>query len=75
MAFVGAFVGPQGVLFTLFAASVTGAITGIALIPLRGGSMKSELPFGCFLAPAAVAALLVGRRVFEAYYGLLVPGP
>ncbi len=75
MAFVGAFVGPQGVLFTLFAASVVGAAVGIVLIPLRGGSMKSELPFGCFLAPAAVAALVIGRRAVEAYYGLLVPGP
>lgn len=75
MAFVGAFVGPQGVLFTLFAASITGALTGMALIPLRGGSMKSELPFGCFLAPAAVGALLVGRRAFEVYYGLMIPGP
>jgi leader peptidase (prepilin peptidase)/N-methyltransferase len=75
MAFVGAWAGPEGVLFTLFAGSVVGAVVGLASIPLRGGSMKSELPFGCFLAPAAVAALLVGKRALEAYYGLLIPGP
>lgn len=75
MAFVGAWTGPEGVLFTLFAGSVVGAVVGLASIPLRGGSMKSELPFGCFLAPAAVAALLVGKRALEAYYGLLMPGP
>jgi len=75
MAFVGAWLGPQGVLFTLFAGSVVGAVVGIALIPLRGGTMRSELPFGCFLAPAAIAALLIGRRALEAYYGVLMPGP
>lgn len=75
MAFVGAWVGPQGVLFTIFAGSVVGAVVGIAAIPLRGGSMRSELPFGCFLAPAAVAALLVGRQALAAYYGLVVPSP
>lgn len=75
MAFVGAWTGPEGVLFTLFAGSVVGAVVGLVSIPLRGGSMKSELPFGCFLAPAAVAALLIGKRALEAYYGLLIPGP
>lgn len=75
MAFVGAFVGPQGVLFTIFAASLVGAVVGVALIPLRGGSMRDTLPFGCFLAPAAMAALLWGRQAVEVYYGLLVRGP
>ena len=73
MAMVGAFAGPAGVLFTLFAASIAGALVGIALIPLRGRSMKDTLPFGCFLAPAALAALLWGRRALEAYLSLVRP--
>jgi leader peptidase (prepilin peptidase)/N-methyltransferase len=73
MAMVGAFSGPAGVLFTLFAASIAGAVVGIALIPLRGRSMKDTLPFGCFLAPAALAALLWGRRALEAYLSLVRP--
>ena len=47
----------------------------MALIPLRGRSMQDTLPFGCFLAPAAVAALLVGRRAIEAYLGWALAGP
>lgn len=73
MGMVGAFTGPTGVLFTLFAASIVGAVVGIALVPLRGRTMKDTLPFGCFLAPAALAALLWGRRALEAYLSLVRP--
>jgi leader peptidase (prepilin peptidase)/N-methyltransferase len=75
MAMVGAFTGPFGVLLTIFAASLVGAAVGILLIPLRGGSLRDTLPFGCFLAPAAVGALLFGRRVAEAYMSVLLPPP
>jgi len=33
------------------------------------------LPFGCFLAPAALTALLFGQRMVEAYLAVLLPGP
>ena len=72
---VGAFTGPAGVAVTLFAASVVGAATGLALIPLRGKTLQNALPFGCFLAPAALAALLWGRHAVVAYLGLLRLGP
>lgn len=75
MAMVGAFAGPFGVLLTIFAGSLVGAVVGILLIPLRGGSLQDTLPFGCFLAPAALAALLVGQRVAAAYLSMLLPGP
>lgn len=74
MGMVGAFTGPFGVLLTIFAASVIGAVVGVALIPLRGRSMQDTLPFGCFLAPAALAALFFGQRVAEAYLKILIPG-
>jgi len=70
MAMVGAFTGPAGVMFTIFAASLAGAVVGLALIPLRGGSMQDKLPFGCFLAPAALAALFVARAALAAYAGM-----
>jgi leader peptidase (prepilin peptidase)/N-methyltransferase len=71
MAMVGAFAGPTGVLFTIFAASIGGALVGIALIPLRGRSLQDKLPFGCFLAPAALAGLFFGQRVVGAYIDML----
>jgi leader peptidase (prepilin peptidase)/N-methyltransferase len=75
MALVGAFAGPAGVAVTLFVASVVGATVGLALIPLKKKSLQNALPFGCFLAPAALAALLWGRRAIESYLGLLHVGP
>jgi leader peptidase (prepilin peptidase)/N-methyltransferase len=74
MAMVGAFAGPFGVLLTIFAGSVVGALFGVALIPLRGRSLQDTLPFGCFLAPAALFALIAGRWVAAAYLGVLFPG-
>jgi leader peptidase (prepilin peptidase)/N-methyltransferase len=74
MGMVGAFTGPFGVLFTIFAASAVGAVVGVLLIPLRGRSLQDSLPFGCFLAPASMAAMLAGRQVGEAYLRLLIPG-
>jgi leader peptidase (prepilin peptidase)/N-methyltransferase len=74
MAFVGAAAGPQGVLFTIFGGSVAGAVVGLGLMTVQGRDMKSTLPFGCFLAPAAMAALLFGRQVIVWYLGLVVPG-
>ena len=73
MAMVGAFTGPFGVLITIFAASLIGALVGIVLIPLRGRSLQDTLPFGCFLAPAAMASLVAGQRVAAAYLRVLVP--
>ena len=73
MAFVGTFVGPLGVAFTIFAASLVGAVVGVALIPLRGGSMKDALLFGCFLAPAALLAMVYGLRIVDWYMRLVLP--
>ena len=73
MAMVGAFTGPSGVLFTIFGASLVGAVVGVALIPLRGRSLQDTLPFGCFLAPSALVALLVGRRAVETYFNIVLP--
>ena len=75
MALVGAFSGPSGVAVTLFAASIVGAAIGLALIPLKGKSLQNALPFGCFLAPASLFALLWGRLAVSAYLGLVHLGP
>jgi leader peptidase (prepilin peptidase)/N-methyltransferase len=72
MAMVGAFTGPLGVLFTIFAASVVGAVVGLLLIPLGGRSLQDKLPFGCFLAPAALGALLFGPQAVRAYLDFLM---
>ena len=67
MLFVGAFLGWQLTLLTIFVASLLGSIVGVSLIALRGGNMKMEIPFGVFLGPASLVSLFVGQS-FIAWY-------
>ena len=63
----GAFLGWQLVLFTLMVASLVGSIVGGLMIVTKKGSLKYALPFGTFLAVAALIAAVVGDR-FVAWY-------
>jgi len=71
LALVGAFLGWQGVLTTLFLAALTGSAVGLIL--LMGGrvGLRSKLPFGLFLALGAILSLFVGDLLFARYGNLL----
>lgn len=70
-AMFGVVLGWQLTLLTLFVASLAGSLWGGALM-LRGrGGMKSELPFGTLLAPAAMIVFLWGHGWLGAYVRLL----
>jgi leader peptidase (prepilin peptidase)/N-methyltransferase len=71
LAMIGALVGWQGVLFTIFFSSLSGTLIGLALILPAGRSMKSRLPFGPFLAAGAIAYILFGSDVIHWYWGIL----
>ena len=70
LAMVGAFLGVQGTAVTFVIASYLGGLTGIALIVSRRGGMMSKVPFGTFLAVAALIASLYGERMVSWYVGL-----
>ncbi len=70
LAMVGAFLGWQGVIATLLLASLAGSVVGVGQI-LRGRmGLRSKLPFGVFLALAAVVTLLYGRELMAGYLEL-----
>jgi leader peptidase (prepilin peptidase)/N-methyltransferase len=69
LAMIGAFLGWQGVLFTIFVASLTGTLAGMALIFRRRGNMKLAVPFGPFLAVGAIAYLFIGTELWSWYIG------
>jgi leader peptidase (prepilin peptidase)/N-methyltransferase len=71
LAAIGAFLGWQGVLMSLFFAALSGAAVGLGLMAWRGGDLKSKLPFGTFLALGGLIALFAGERIVEAYARLL----
>ncbi len=66
---LGAFLGLPGVVLTVMGAAFLGSIVGGALLAARRATAASALPFGCFLAPAAVATYLYGPRVWAWYLG------
>jgi len=74
MAAVGAYLGVPGVVATVFGGSLVG--TAIALPFLLGGrwTMTRELPFGCFLTPAAALFALFGEPLVRGYLGLVWGG-
>lgn len=72
LAMVGAFLGWQQVFVVLLLSTLAGAVVGIGLTAAGRGSMGSKLPFGVFIAMAAMIASLVGDALLAWYLGLLV---
>jgi leader peptidase (prepilin peptidase) / N-methyltransferase len=67
MAMVGAFLGWQGVLLTIFLGALLGSLV---FVPVALAGRKKLVPFGVFLAAGAAAAYLVGPALFAWYLGV-----
>ncbi len=67
LAMIGALLGWQGVLFTVFAASAVGSVAGVAVMLRTKKGMKMALPFGPFLAIGAVAYVFFGSALIALY--------
>jgi leader peptidase (prepilin peptidase)/N-methyltransferase len=70
-AMMGAFLGVGGVFGAIFLASLAGSIFGVLLIARGKGSRRTAIPFGTFLAPAAIALCLFGDSLFKLYRSFL----
>lgn len=70
-AMFGALLGPLGAFLTITLAAFGGALIGAVLMARGRGGMRTELPFGTFLAPAAMAVFLWGERWAGAYLSWL----
>ena len=69
LALIGAFLGWKLVLLTLALGSFLGSFVGLGLIVARRGDMKLALPFGTFLAIAAMISATVGDSLIAWYVG------
>ena len=72
-AFIGIGLGYLGwshVLLGMFGAFLLGGVVAVALLAVRLRGRRDFLPFGPYLAVAALGALLVGRPLIDAYLGL-----
>ena len=66
LAMIGAFLGWQGALLALGLGSCIGAVVGVGLIVTGRGGRDTELPFGVFLAIAAIVTLFFGAEAMRA---------
>jgi leader peptidase (prepilin peptidase)/N-methyltransferase len=67
IAMIGAFLGWQSVLLTIFIGALSGSIVGLFLILVRGQGRRDQIPFGPFLALGALTSLFWGREILWWY--------
>jgi leader peptidase (prepilin peptidase) / N-methyltransferase len=70
-AMLGAFLGWQGMLLTVFLASLAGTFVGVALMLFAGRTGQHRLPLGTFLGLAGIAVVFAGDPLLRWYRGLL----
>jgi len=70
LAMIGAWLGWKAVLFTLFFASLTGTVIGGGAMVLQKQGRHYAIPFGPFLAFAALAYLFFGPQLIDWYLSL-----
>jgi leader peptidase (prepilin peptidase)/N-methyltransferase len=63
MAAIGAFLGWQGALFSLMASSLIGSAVGLVLIVARKREWSSRMPYGPYIALAAVIWMFAGKDI------------
>ena len=68
-ALLGAFLGGQQLLLTVFLATLAGSLVGLGLILARRGDSQSKLPLGTFLGFSGILVLLCGEPVLRWYQG------
>ena len=68
LAMLGAFLGWKAMLLTLVLSSLVGSVVGLGLIATHRGDMKYALPFGTFLAAAAMLSIFVGDPIVLWYF-------
>ncbi|MBA3641882.1 MAG: prepilin peptidase [Acidobacteria bacterium] len=73
LAMIGAFLGWQLVIVTLVFSSIAGSVIGVLLIVTKRGGLKYALPYGTFLALAALVSSLAGAQIVNWYVGMYYP--
>jgi len=71
LAMMGAIVGWQGVLFTIFVASLVGTLAGFAVMLKSRKGMKLAVPFGPFLSIGAIMYIFFGTQLISWYFNIL----
>ena len=70
MGAIGAFLGWQATIFSLMVSSMIGAAVGVALIVVQKRQLSSRLPYGPYIALAAVIWLFWGPAIWAAFFAV-----
>jgi len=73
MGAIGAFFGWQGVCFTVLFSSLAGTLMGMTLIASGKKEMQSRIPYGPYLALAALLWMYWGSAWWDAYIRFVMP--
>ncbi len=65
MAAIGAFLGWQATVFSLMASSIIGAVVAGTLIAMGKRERSGQIPFGPYIAAAAVIWIFCGQRIWD----------
>jgi len=68
MAAIGAFLGWPAVLFSLALSSVIGSVVGVALIAMRRREWSARMPYGPYIAVAAVIWIFGGYKWLRIFF-------
>ncbi len=71
LAMMGAFIGWQGVLFTIYVSSILGTVVGVIVMIAAGKNFKYAIPFGPFLSIGAITYIFFGDAVTQWYFHTL----
>ena len=67
MGALGAFLGFESIVFIVFLSSLLGSIIGVSLIAIGQREWQSKIPFGPYIALAALVWMLGGSVLWDAY--------
>ncbi len=74
LAMIGAFLGWKAIPLVIFLSAATGALVGSAIMALRKGDRHTAVPYGPFLAGAALISLFCGDELTAWYLGIIAGG-
>lgn len=75
MGAIGAFFGWEAVLFVIAVSSLLGSIAGLSLMALGRKQLQSRIPYGPYIALAALIWMFWGTNLCNAYFSLISPYP